>query len=192
MTEEQELSKTRYAPVDTIARLLNLTPRRVQQLAKEGHFPQSRRGHYEVVPTVQGYCRYMQGIVGGVDDEHRSVQTEIAKQRAERLARENALARGELIPRGHMITGMQTAISHCRSKLLSIPSKAAPAVAAIDDVAAIKEHLTELVHDALEELSRTRFVAVKPADQDGQKTVRRKGRKAASRRRTSSSGAAHD
>jgi hypothetical protein len=135
----------------------------------------------------------MQGLIAGMgDDAHREAQTMVVRERAERLARENAVARGELIPRGHMITGMQTAISHCRSKLLSIPSKAAPAVAAIDDVAAIKEHLTELVHDALEELSRTRFVAVKPADQDGQKTVRRKGRKAASRRRTSSSGAAHD
>ena len=179
MTEEQEFSKTRYAPVDVVARLLNLTPRRVQQLAKEGHIPQSRRGHYEIIPTVQGYCRYMQGIVGGVDDEHRTVQTEIAKQRAERLARENALARGELIPRGHMITGMQTAISHCRSKLLSIPSKAAPAVAVLEDTVAVKELLTELVHDALEELSRMRFVAVRPGAPESEKTVKRRGGKAA-------------
>ncbi len=43
-------------PVETIAKLLILTERRVQQLAREGILPKAEHGRYELVPVVQAYA----------------------------------------------------------------------------------------------------------------------------------------
>lgn len=47
-------------PVATIAKLLMLSDRRVQQLTKEGVIPKAERGRYELAPAVQGYIRFLQ------------------------------------------------------------------------------------------------------------------------------------
>lgn len=44
-------------PADTIADLLGITPRRLQQLAAEEFVPRSERGLYPLVGSVQGYIR---------------------------------------------------------------------------------------------------------------------------------------
>ena len=47
-------------PVETIAKLLMLTPRRVQYLVKEGVIPKDERGRYPLVGSIQGYIHYLQ------------------------------------------------------------------------------------------------------------------------------------
>ena len=46
-------------PLSTIAKLLDLTERRVNQLAKDGVLPKSARGRYELVPVVRAYIRFL-------------------------------------------------------------------------------------------------------------------------------------
>ncbi len=46
-------------PVETIAELLDLTPRRVYQLTNAGIIPKASRGRYELVPAVKGYIKYL-------------------------------------------------------------------------------------------------------------------------------------
>ena len=60
-------------PVSTIAKLLILTERQVQSLAKDGVLPKAERGRYVLVPVVQSYIRYLReraigGGMGGSDD----------------------------------------------------------------------------------------------------------------------------
>ena len=43
----------------TIAKLLKLSERRVQQLTKDGIIPKVDRGKYELVPAVHGYIDYL-------------------------------------------------------------------------------------------------------------------------------------
>lgn len=179
MTQKQSVNESGWHHVDVIARLLNLTARRVQQLAKEGHIPQGRRGHYDLVPSVQGYCRYMQNLVAGQgDNAFQTARAAVARERAEALARENAIARGELIPRGEVVRGLQQALVYVRSKMLSIPTKAAAPVVLLETPAEVKDHLTTLVHDALDELSRTRFVGTGTEKKPPPKKTRRKPKKA--------------
>lgn len=46
------------APIESLAKLLDLTPRRVQQLAKEGVIPKpATRGQYDIIPSVVAYIR---------------------------------------------------------------------------------------------------------------------------------------
>ena len=52
-------------PKETIAGLLNISERRVEQLAKKRIIPKAGRGVFDLGPTVQAYVRYLQGLCGG-------------------------------------------------------------------------------------------------------------------------------
>jgi hypothetical protein len=54
-------------PVNVIAKLLDLTPRRVQHLANEGVIPRAEKGRYELVSAVRGYIRYLRDRAMGKD-----------------------------------------------------------------------------------------------------------------------------
>ena len=46
-------------PIAVIAKLLDLSERRVQQLSREGVIPKATRGQYDLVGSVRGYVRYL-------------------------------------------------------------------------------------------------------------------------------------
>ena len=46
-------------PIGVIARLLDLSERRVQQLSREGVIPKAERGQYDLIGSVRGYVRYL-------------------------------------------------------------------------------------------------------------------------------------
>ena len=52
-------------PKETIANLLNISERRIEQLSKQKIIPKAGRGVYDLGPTVQAYVRYLQGICSG-------------------------------------------------------------------------------------------------------------------------------
>jgi len=45
--------------VETIANILKLTPRRVQQLSSQGVIPKAKRGRYKIITSVWGYIDYL-------------------------------------------------------------------------------------------------------------------------------------
>ena len=84
-----------------------------------------------------------------------------------RLAREpwvaqemrSAELRGALLPRDEVAAAVQAAFSRVRARPLALPTKATPRVATLRTFAEVKQGLTELVHEALRELSETEVVA---------------------------------
>lgn len=66
MNESQQ-GATASFPGRIIARLLNITERRLQQLAREGIIPKSERGVYPLAASVRGYVTYLQNV--GVNAE---------------------------------------------------------------------------------------------------------------------------
>jgi len=52
--------QTGFYPVSTVAALLNLRRRRVQQLAQAGIIPKAERGRYNLGESIAGYVRYLQ------------------------------------------------------------------------------------------------------------------------------------
>ncbi len=52
-------------PKETIATLLNISERRLEQLAKQKIIPKAGRGVFDLGPTVQAYVRYLQGLSSG-------------------------------------------------------------------------------------------------------------------------------
>jgi hypothetical protein len=49
---------TNAQPIAVIARLLDLSERRVQQLSRDGVIPKAERGQYDLVGAVRGYVVY--------------------------------------------------------------------------------------------------------------------------------------
>ena len=57
-----------YITATTMAKLIDVTPRRLQQLVTEGVVPRVTKGKYELVPVVHAYIRYLR--------EHRETEGE--------------------------------------------------------------------------------------------------------------------
>lgn len=49
----------------TMSTLMNISERRLEQLAKQKIIPKAGRGVYDLGPTVQAYIRYLQGLCSG-------------------------------------------------------------------------------------------------------------------------------
>ena len=75
-------------PVSTIAKLFNLTERRVQQLASDGVIPKADRGKYDLVACVRGYIGFLQDRAFGKEVIHADAHQERA-----RLLRAQAITR---------------------------------------------------------------------------------------------------
>ena len=50
---------------ETIANLLNVSERRIEQLVRQRIIPKAGRGVFDLGPTVQAYVRYLQGLCSG-------------------------------------------------------------------------------------------------------------------------------
>lgn len=142
-------------PVSTIAKLLMLTERRVQHLAKEGILPRAERGRYELVPVVQAYIKYLRdrainGDAAEVDGGHRArlikARADIAEMEAERLA-------GDLAPVEEIEKAWTGIISRFRQRSLAVAPKAAPMVAVENTTEACHEIIETFIHEALAELA---------------------------------------
>lgn len=155
-----------------IAKLFQVTVRRIQQLTQEGILEtvEIKRGkctlrRYDAVPTIQAYIKYLGDKAygreqkGSTDKEEEKLQAEIDMKKAK--ARIAELELDELEGRMHsaddveaMTTDLCLAV---RSALLSMPGQLAVDVAESTDAAEISEIIKAAVNDILDELSRYEY-----------------------------------
>ena len=145
--------------VNAVAKALNLTPQRVQQLKAEG-LPTVGRGQYELGPCMAWYIRYLQGKLDKLGPNTNSdtpdlvaEKTRLAKEQGDKLALENAIKRGQLIYAEDATEIWSDHISHAKSKILVIPSKLAPQLVNIDNANVIAGKLRDELDAALAELA---------------------------------------
>jgi len=141
-------------PASTIAKLLDLTERRVRQLASEGIIPKAAGGRYDLVASVRGYVRHLRtrGIGEGTLDAH-SERARLTRLKADREELELAQLRGELVPVDEAAALLEKVIVACRSRILAIPNRAAPLVSRKRKAAEVREILTRITDEALHELA---------------------------------------
>ena len=142
----------RLYSVGVIAKLLNVTERRVQQMVKEGIIPKAERGKYDLIPCVQGYIKYLQDLAFGKD----MIPTDIHTTRARLLAAQAEIAEMEaaekkerLLDAGKVAGWWAKIVTNAKQNLLGIPSKAAPVLHACKTVAEIKAELQAMINEAL-------------------------------------------
>lgn len=166
--EERNLQK-----VDIIAKLFQISVRRVQQLTQDGVLQtiEEKRGkhtirRYDLIPTIQAYIKYLSDKAYGreqkesvTDKEEQKLQAEVDIKKVK--AKIVQLELDELEGRMHsaedveaMTTDLCLAV---RSALLSMPGQLAVDVAEVTNAAEISEIIKSTVNDILDELSRYEY-----------------------------------
>lgn len=152
-------------PLDTISKLLDLTPQRVNQLVNQGIIPRAERGRYELVPVVRAYIHFLrdrkiQGDVHG--DDYSTYRTRLTKARAEMAEKENAQLDSKLIPADDAKQAWSAMVANARSRLLSIPNKIAPIVCAAETINEAREIIKIEIYEALNELADVEIKTINP------------------------------
>ena len=160
-TGTKVLESATNVSVQVIARLLMLSERRVQQLVKEGVIPQAETRRYNLEESVQAYIQYIQGknigkSLVGEDDriDFHVEKARLTKTQADKAEFELRQMAGELVLADDVIKVWEIAVTDCKSRLLSVPSKAAPIVATETNAGACQKIIDELVREALLELGQ--------------------------------------
>lgn len=111
-----------------ISKLLSMTPRRLQQLSKEGYIPKSSRGKYTITGSVQGYIRYLKarekkssGPAGDHEIDSLHPRDRYMHYKAELAERELRLRDGELYLASETNRTISTLFKAVTATLDSIP-----------------------------------------------------------------------
>lgn len=153
---------------DQIARFLELTPQRINQLANAGIIPRIALGQFDFTPVVQAYIRYLRGRAGGPDELKDSraklttAKAEIARIHRDRLA-------GKVIDVEAVEQAWSTVLSVVRTRLLALPAKVAARVKMAATVVEVAQIIRDEIYDILNELATARIAIDPPAadDDDG-------------------------
>jgi terminase small subunit / prophage DNA-packing protein len=118
-------------PVETIARVLGISARRVQQLVKEG-MPQISRGRYPLIGCVQWYIKYWQDRAEARASDTLSfdaVRTRKVAAEAELAEIDLARARGIVVPAPQVAAAAEEEVLRFRTAVQQMSSSEAPLVA---------------------------------------------------------------
>lgn len=107
--------------MQTAGRLLRLTPRRIQQLVKEGWIKQAARGSFRVVDLVHGYLDFR-------DEADRNAQrstahAEVQKARAQEINHRMAIKNRDLIALDDAIAGLDAVVGEVTAEFAGLAAK---------------------------------------------------------------------
>lgn len=141
----------------TVAKLLDISPRRLQQLHKEGVIPKGSRGKYPLVASVQGYIHYLRERHVSTDSSEKlDYRRERALHtRAQRIKTELEVEvfKGRLVEKDVVELDWINHTLSMRSKLLALAPKLATQAMAADSLREVQDYVTDQIHEALAELS---------------------------------------
>ena len=144
-------------PIDTLCKLLDLTPRRVQQLTAEGVLIKVERGRYDLVRSVRGYVKYLRDRALKSDMRDGDESINASKQR--KIKAEAELAeldlmerQGELVRTEDVAKRWNNLGAVVRTNILAVSSIAAPQCEG-QTASAIETIIAQQIDDALENIS---------------------------------------
>jgi phage terminase Nu1 subunit (DNA packaging protein) len=156
---------TNSQPIGVIARLLDLSERRVQQLSRDGVIPKAERGQYDLVAAVRGYVAYLRDLAvkaqGGAPD-FGVERARLIKAKADIAEMEAEGRRGELLPAEAVEAAWTAILARLRARLLVLPDRLAPLCVEEATIAGVRDQIRKAVREALLELSETPVVAAEP------------------------------
>jgi len=144
-----------HATVATLATLLDLDVRRVQQLAKAGVIPRAKRGSYPIAESVRGYIRYLRrtetdrvrpGDFEGARTRKMSAEAEMAEI-------ELATRRGQMVAVQDVVSRVASVLERVRARITAIPGKLAPRLVGAETAMQAQGLLQDAVGEVLTELA---------------------------------------
>ena len=159
---------TNAQPIAVIARLLDLSERRIQQLSREGVIPKAERGQYDLVGAVRGYVVYLRDLAvkaqAGAPD-FGVERARLIKAKADIAEMDAEGRRGELLPVDAVEVAWTAVLARLRSRLLVLPDRLAPLCHEETTIAGVRDQIRKAVREALDELAATPVAAA--ADPNG-------------------------
>lgn len=157
-------------PVSTIAKLLLLSDRRVQQLTKEGVIPKAERGRYELAPSVQGYIRYLQERSLRSDAtpiDYHLEKARLTKAQADSAEIEAARSRGEVASVAQVERALSGLFAEVRTNIRTIPDRVVSSLIGMTDEREFKAVLLREIDLALNALAES-DVLVEPSPSEAE------------------------
>lgn len=144
------------ATIVQVAKALDLSTKMVNDLIARGTITKQPRGKYDVEEATKEYIRHIREVAAG---RLRAGELDLAEERA-RLAKEqadakemeNAIARGDLVHINDVAEQFGKQAAAVRTRLLAIPSKAAPLVISSEKPAEARAIIEDMIEEALNEL----------------------------------------
>lgn len=152
-------------PLETICKILDLTPARISQLTTQGIIPRQERGRYEIVPVVRAYVKFLRdrAVRGDAKSDDYSVQrARLTKARADITEMERSQMENKLIPSVDVELAWSSMVSNARNRMIAIPTKVAPSVFASKNLNEIRDILKNEIYLALDELADAEVRTINP------------------------------
>ncbi len=141
-----------------LEKIFSVSDRRIRQMAEEGIIIRAAKGRYKMVESLRNYILSLKLAAEGVNIEQIDGEIDLGEEKAihERVKRHISelklqTMKGELHKAEDVEMVMMDMLAAFRTRVMSIPSKAAP-VLENRDAAYIKDRLTGEVIEALNEL----------------------------------------
>ncbi len=157
-------------PIGVIARLLDLSERRVQQLSREGVIPKAERGQYDLIGSVCGYVRYLRDQAtkaqAGAPD-YAAERARFIRARADLAEMEAEEKRGALIAAEEIEAAWIAVLALLRTRLLALPDRLAPQVFEQSTVGDTRNLIRTTIREVLDDLAQPDVQLEASADIDG-------------------------
>jgi len=136
---------------EKLAAIMDLTPRRIQQLAKEGLPAGSGRGRWPLLECLHWYIRQLRlnKPEGTIKDERARLE----RAKADKVELEVAELKGGLISIEDANAAIQRILATLRLEMLGLPGRMAAQLATISNPARIKAIVDEEIRAALNRAS---------------------------------------
>tara|TARA_R110002124_G_scaffold108732_1_gene261378 strand:+ start:500 stop:988 length:489 start_codon:yes stop_codon:yes gene_type:complete len=106
---------------------LGLTANRVHALGRDGVLPRGEGKQYPLQASVSAYCAHCRSLAKGkaTDAELAAEKIRLAREQADKIALQNAAARGELLDSQTIAAEWRGIITDLRAAVLAVPSRVA-------------------------------------------------------------------
>ena len=144
-------------PIGVIARLLDLSERRVQQLSREGVIPKAERGQYDLIGSVRGYVRYLRDQAlkaqAGAPD-YAAERARFIRARADLAEMEAEEKRRSLIAAEEIEAAWIAVLALLRTRLLALPDRLAPQAFEQSTVGDTRNLIRTAIREVLDDLAQ--------------------------------------
>ncbi len=106
---------------------LGLSPNRVHALGRDGVLPRVDDKRYPLRASVAAYCKHCRSLAKGkaTDRELAEEKIRLAREQADKIALQNAAARGEFLDSRTVASEWRSIVTDLRAALLAVPSRVA-------------------------------------------------------------------
>ncbi|WP_254900904.1 terminase small subunit, Nu1 [Maritimibacter sp. HL-12] len=140
-----------------IAKLLDLSERRVQQLSREGVIPKAERGQYDLIGSVRGYVRYLRDQAARAQagaPDYAAERARFIRARADLAEMEAEEKRLSLIAADQIEAAWIAVLALLRTRLLALPDRLAPQAFDQSTVGDTRNLIRAAIREVLDDLAQ--------------------------------------